>query len=174
MKRALMVCAVVALALAVAGPAMACDGKTADGEYTGKCAKGAAKAAYDATLEKTGCEKTATAAYRNAMAETAYANNYAESGCSKSATEAAYKEVLADSGCKKSAASASQHAYAQTAYSETLEKTGCNNTNRHQHKPNPHHQQGMIIPMNFKSSIQKSDIHFGGDSGIHTSSCSAR
>ena len=125
MKKGLMVCAIVVLTLVVAGPAMACDGKTADGEYTGKCAKGAAKAAYDTTLEKTGCEKTATAAYRNVMAETAYANNYAKSGCSKSATEAAYKEVLADTGCTKSATSASQHAFAQAAYSETLEKTSC-------------------------------------------------
>ena len=92
------------------------------------CSKSAAKAAYAKALEESGCEKTAQAAYRNTLAEHAYATSYADTGCTKTAQKAAYEAVYAESGCEKSATTAATHAVAQAAYDESYAKNGCAKT----------------------------------------------
>lgn len=127
MRKRMMVLGVLVLAAVVASPAMACDGTAAkqaknDGS---SCATGSAKAAYAKTLEETGCEKTAKAAYNNTLAEGVYAKSYAETSCSKTATKAAHAAVLAETDCSKTADAAATHAVARASYDETLAKTSC-------------------------------------------------
>ncbi len=145
MKKTMMACGVVLCAALLVSPAMANDcskdkqvsndgsscAKTAalhaSGEH-GSCSKSAAKAAYAKALEETGCEKTATAAYNNTLAENTYAQSYAATGCSKTAQKAAYAAVYASTSCEKTSQAAATHAVAQASYDETLAKTGCEKT----------------------------------------------
>lgn len=92
------------------------------------CSKSAAKAAYAKTLEETGCEKTAQTAYRNALAESEYAKNYAETHCGKTAEKAAYDAVYAETSCEKSSQAAATHAVAKASYDATYAETGCAKT----------------------------------------------
>ena len=128
MKKITITVAALVIAVGFGGAIWACNGDKAAADTSGCCPKSAAKAAYDSTLDKTGCEKTAKAAYKNELAEKAYDKSLAESGCAKTAAKAAHDAVLADTGCAKSAAAASGHAVAQAAYDETLKKTGCSKT----------------------------------------------
>ena len=147
MKKLMTICGVFVIALAVAGFAGAhcgscdttaakategCDktaAKAGEGCDT-PCDKTGAKAAYDSTLEKTKCEKSAKEAYVNTLAQESYTKAYNASSCSKTAGKAAYDTVLADTGCSKTATGAARHAVAQAAYDETFEKTGCSKTSK--------------------------------------------
>lgn len=147
MKKLMNICGVFVIALAAAGFAGAhcgscdmpaandgasCDktaAKNAEGCDT-PCDTTAAKAAYDSSLEKTGCEKSAKEAYVNTLAQESYTKAYNTSSCSKTASKAAYDTVLADTGCSKTATGAARHAVAQAAYDETFEKTGCSKTSK--------------------------------------------
>jgi hypothetical protein len=91
----------------------------------GSCPLTAAKQAYEQARAAGGCEKTAREAYRNAMAETAYAKSLTESGCAESASRAAYETVLKETGCAATADAAYRHVVGKTAYDSTLEATGC-------------------------------------------------
>jgi len=95
MRKTMMVLGVLVCATLLVNPAMACDGKDAKqaSNEGASCSKSAAKAAYAETLEKTGCEKTAQAAYKNTLAENVYAKSYADTNCSKTAQKAAYDAV---------------------------------------------------------------------------------
>ena len=127
MRKTMMVLGVLLCATLLVNPAMACDGKDAKqaSNEGASCSKSAAKAAYAETLEKTGCEKTAEAAYKNTLAENVYAKSYADTGCSKTAQKAAYDAVYSETSCSKSASTAANHAVAKASYDETLAKTSC-------------------------------------------------
>ena len=127
MRKTMMVLGVLVCATLLVNPAMACDGKDAKqaSNEGASCSKSAAKAAYAETLEKTGCEKTAQAAYKNTLAENVYAKSYADTNCSKTAQKAAYDAVYAETSCSKSASSAATHAVAKASYDETFAKTSC-------------------------------------------------
>ena len=106
----------------------ACSQKKVAATNSGCCPTTAAKAAYASTLESSGCEKTAKAAYINAMAETAYNNSLTEKHCSATAAKAAYAVVKEETGCTQTAAAACQHAVAKAAYDQSLTATGCAET----------------------------------------------
>ena len=127
MRKTMMVVGVLLCATLLVNPAMACDGKDAKqaSNEGASCSKSAAKAAYAETLEETGCEKTAQAAYKNTLAENVYAKSYADTNCSKTAQKAAYDAVYAETSCSKSASAAATHAVAKASYDETLAKTSC-------------------------------------------------
>jgi hypothetical protein len=127
MKKTMMVLGVLLCATLLVNPAMACDGKDAKqaSNEGATCSKSAAKAAYAKSLEETGCEKTAQAAYKNTLAENVYAKSYADTSCSKTAQKAAYDAVYADTSCSKSASAAATHAVAKASYDETLANTSC-------------------------------------------------
>jgi len=127
MRKTMMVLGVLLCATLLVSPAIACDGEDAiqASNEGASCSKSAAKTAYATTLDETGCEKTAQAAYKNTLAENVYAKSYAETGCSKTAQKAAYDAVYADTSCNKSASAAATHAVANASYDETLAKTSC-------------------------------------------------
>ncbi len=127
MRKTMMVLGVLLCATLLVNPAMACDGKDAKqaSNEGASCSKSAAKAAYANTLEETGCEKTAQAAYKNTLAENVYAKSYADTGCSKTAQKAAYDAVYSETSCSKSASAAATHAVAKASYDGTLAKTSC-------------------------------------------------
>lgn len=140
MKTLLSSLAVLILGIASFAGALPCDGKDAKAkgncplaekrtdnsmkDCTADCRK-AAKAAYEETLEKTGCTKSAQAAANVAMAKTAYHASFEAKHCSKSATRAAYEAVYKATGCSKSANAAATQAARELTYEETLAATGC-------------------------------------------------
>jgi hypothetical protein len=133
-----------------------CASKAADVKQASKegysCPLSAGKAAHDKVIADGGCEKSADAAFKKAMAEKAYSDTLAETGCSKTAAKAAYQAVLGHFKCEHSARDAARQAMAQAAYEKTMAKTGCAKSAQDAYDEASKEADGVLMALNESQS----------------------